>query len=122
MRAALPIAASLLVLAGCVTAPTEEDDGNDLLASTAVVNHMALEQASVIDVARFSRLRPGGPLEDHWDRYTLQPADPDTKYRVAEVDGRTCMEADADNGHSALQRLMHISPQRNPVVEWSWNV
>jgi hypothetical protein len=41
---------------------------------------------------------------------------------VAEVGGRTCVEADADNGHSALQRLMHISPQRNPIVEWSWNV
>jgi len=122
MRAALPIAASFLVLAGCATAPSGEEDGNDLLASTAVVNHMALEEESVIEVARFSRLRPGGPLEEQWAPYTLQPADPDTKYRVAEVDGRTCVEADADNGHSALQRLMHISPQRNPVVEWSWNV
>jgi hypothetical protein len=122
MRAALPIAASLLILAGCASAPSDEDQGNDLLASSAVVNHMALEQESVIEVARFSGLRPGDALQAHWAPYTLQPADPNTRYRVAEVGGRTCVEADADNGHSALQRLMHISPQRNPIVEWSWNV
>jgi hypothetical protein len=124
MRAALPtaIAASLLVLAGCATAPSGQEDDNELLASAAVVKRMALEQASVIEVARFSELHPGGAIEEYWAPYTLQPADPNTKYSVTQVDGRTCVEADADNGHSALQRLMHISPHRNPIIEWSWNV
>lgn len=116
-------AAAVLVLAGCATVrPDEDDDSNELLASAAVVNRMALERQRVIEVARFSQLRAGGPLEEQWERYTLQPADPDTKYAVAEVGGRVCVEADATNGHSALQRLVHISPQDNPIVEWSWNV
>jgi hypothetical protein len=124
MRVAFPIAVSLIFLAaGCATSPPgQEDSDNDLLASTAVVNRMALEQESVIEVGRFSQLRPGGSLEAYWEPYTLQPADPATRYSVAEVGGQICVEADATNGHSALQRLMHISPQRNPIVDWSWYV
>lgn len=127
MRAALPvlpaIAATLLVLAGCAALqPEEDDDSDELLASAAVVNRMALEESKTIEIARFSRLAPGGAIEEHWARYTLQPADPDTKYSVAEVGGRVCVEADATDGHSALQRLIHISPQHNPIVEWSWFV
>ena len=107
-----------LLLAGCATTP--EDDG--LLASTALVNRLPLEEGRVIEVARFSRLQPGGPLSEHWEPYTLQPANPYTQYRPAEVAGRVCVEADATNGYSALQRLIRIDPRSNPIIEWRWNV
>ena len=116
-----------LALAGCETTRDAgkaddvlQDDG--LLASTAIVKRMKPEQAPVIEVARFSELRPGGPFAEHWEPYVLQRASPLTTYRIAEVGGQMCMEADAANGYSALQRLIRIDPQRHPVVEWRWRV
>ena len=97
-----------------------QDEG--LLASTALVNRMKPEEAPVIEVARFSQLQPGGPFAADWEPYVLQRSSPLTVYRVAQAGGETCMEADATNGYSALQRLIRISPQRHPVVEWRWRV
>jgi hypothetical protein len=118
IRISLILVAALL--AGCAGTPTPEDDG--LLASTAIVNRMPVEEGAVIVVGPFSRLRPGGPLAERWEPYTLQPANPRTDYRPVEIDGQMGVEADAANGHSALQRLIHISPERHPIVEWSWRV
>jgi len=116
-----------LALAGCATTQESskpdsvlQDDG--LLASTAIVKRMPVEQASVIEVARFSQARPGGPFPESWEPYVLQRSSPLTTYRITEVGGQPCMEADAANGYSALQRLIRIDPQRNPVVEWRWRV
>jgi hypothetical protein len=96
------------------------DDG--LLASTAIVKRMQPERASVIEVARFSQLQPDGPFAEFWEPYVLQRSSPLTAYRVAKIGGETCMEADAANGYSALQRLIRIDPQRHPLVEWRWRV
>ena len=120
MRFLLALALSVLLLGGCATAPAPEDDG--LLASTALVNRLSVQDGKVIEVARFSRLQPGGALAEQWEPYTLQPANPYTQYRPAQVAGQVCVEADATNGHSALQRLIRISPQHNPIIEWRWNV
>lgn len=126
MRRKLFAVVALALLNGCAT--TSEtgkpealpDDG--LLASTAIVNRMRPESTSVIEVARFSELEPGNPLPPNWEPYVLQRASPLTVYRVAKVGGQSCMEADATNGYSALQRLIRITPQRHPVVEWRWRV
>ena len=56
----LPRAAALLggiLLAGCAT--VTKDDG--LLASTPIVRALERETAEVVEVARFSNLRPGAP-------------------------------------------------------------
>jgi len=116
-RLRVGLLAIAVVLAGCASAP---DDG--LLASTAVVNRMSPERGDVVQVARFSQLSPGGPLAEDWEPYILQPANPLTAYRAVQVDGHVCIEAEASNGHSALQRLIRISPERHPIVEWSWRV
>jgi hypothetical protein len=61
MRRTLGLAA-LVVLAGCATLP--EDDG--LLASTPIVRALEREDADVVEVARFSRMRAGAPLPAAW--------------------------------------------------------
>jgi hypothetical protein len=116
-------AAALLLVAGCATLPDEgapEDD--DLLASTSIVNRYPVEEGKVIEVGRFSGLQPGGPLAEKWEPYVLQPSNPLTRYRPVEVAGNVCVEADATDGHSALQRLIRISPERHPLLEWRWRV
>lgn len=123
--AVLTLALAVGLTAGCAGKRTEgegavEDDG--LLASTALVNRLPRETASVIEVARFSQLEPGGPFAYNWEPYVIQRSSPLTVYRVAKVDGEMCMEADATNGYSALQRLIRIDLQHNPILEWRWRV
>jgi DUF3047 family protein len=97
-----------------------EDDG--LLASTAVVSRMQPADGDVVEVGPFSRLSPGGSLAEYWEPYVLQKSNPLTAYRPVSMDGQVCVEADATNGYSALQRLIRIDPQRHPIIEWSWRV
>lgn len=118
-------ALAVLLIAGCASAPEEgdgapEDDG--LLASTPIVKRYPVEEGRVIEVGPFSQLQPGGPLAEKWEPYVLQPSDPLTRYRPVKVGGDVCVEADATNGHSALQRLIRISPERHPLLEWRWRV
>jgi hypothetical protein len=111
-----------MLIAGCAGAPggAEEDDG--LLASTAIVARMSPADGDVVEVGPFSRLSPGGALAEAWEPYTLQPANAPTEYHPVQLDGQVCMDADAENGHSALQRLIRIDPERHPIIEWSWRV
>jgi Protein of unknown function (DUF3047) len=115
----------VMLAAGCASTPegnagAAQDDG--LLASTAIVNRLKPEAGELVEVGRFSRLSPGGPVAQYWEPYVLQPSNPLTAYRPVDIDGHVCVEADATNGYSALQRLIRISPGRHPIVQWSWRV
>jgi Protein of unknown function (DUF3047) len=112
----------VVLAAGCASEPENAPEDDGLLASTQIVQRLPVAEGRMVEVARFSQLRPGGPLAEDWEPYVLQPANPLTQYRPAEVAGSVCVEADATNGFSALQRLVHISPERHPVLEWSWRV
>src|SRR5258706_15346818 len=116
------LAAGALLVAGCAGTPEGDAPDDDLLASTAIVKRMKPENGERVEVAPFSRLSPGGPLAQSWEPYVLQPSNPLTAYRPVDIEGHVCVEADATNGYSALQRLIRISPERHPVVEWSWRV
>jgi len=102
--------------------PASAAQDDDLLASTAIVGRMRPADGDIVEVARFSRLSPGGSLAESWEPYVLQQSNPLTAYRPVSLEGQVCVEADATNGYSALQRLIRISPQRHPIVEWSWRV
>jgi hypothetical protein len=115
--------AAAVLAAGCATTPEDEapeDDG--LLASTAVVKRMQPAAGKLIEVGPFSRLQPGGALADQWEPYVLQPSSPRTQYRPVQMEGHVCIEADATEGYSALQRLIRINSEVHPIVEWSWRV
>jgi len=117
MRGGILILAALV--AGCAGTPEEEG----LLASSAVIAAFSVEDGEVVEVGQFSALRPGGPVVWHWEPYVIQQSHPRTTYRPAEVDGVVCVDADATpEGQSGLQRLIRISPQRHPLLEWRWRV
>lgn len=111
--------------AGCASTPEDDappqDDG--LLASTAIVNRLAVEDGEVIPVGRFSRMPTGASAAPGWEPFAVQAGNPRTRYHTVEVDGIVCMCADAaTEGQSALQRLIRIDPRRHPMLEWSWRV
>jgi hypothetical protein len=118
MRAACTLAA-LLALAACAT--VSEDDG--LLASTPIVRALEREDADVVEVARFSRLRADTPLPAHWLGWGLRSGKRRTDYRL--VNGAaagTVLQADAEQAATGLYRRVRVDPGRQPVLEWSWRV
>ena len=114
-------AVPVVLVTGCATAPDSATPDDDLLASTSLLKRNQPETAGVVEVARFSRLRADGVAES-WEPWLPLPSNSRTTYSLAQVDGQVCMEADATNGNSALRRVIRISPQRQPIVEWSWRV
>jgi len=91
MRAALTLAA-LLALAACAT--VLEDDG--LLASTPIVRALEREDADVVEVARFSRMRAGTPLPADWLGWGLRSGKRRTDYRLVQMEGDTVLQARSD--------------------------
>src|SRR5258708_18437126 len=112
------LAIPALFAAGCASTP-DSAPYDSLLASTPLYERMRPETGEVVEVARFSQLPPDG-VPERWEPWLPLPSNSRTRYSVARLDGHTCMEADATNGNSALRRVRRISPQRHPVVEWSW--
>lgn len=112
------VLAGLLALAGCATAPQEED----LLASTPVVRELWREWGSVVHVSRFSRLKPGDELPAEWQPWGLHSGRRQTEYRLVDSTHGTVLEAFADRAATGLYRKIRISPQRQPILEWQWRL
>ena len=112
--------AALLVvlLAACATTPEGDDS---LVWSNDVVRRLEREQSDVIEVARFSQLRPGGPTEP-WEPWLIARGNTLTRYRLAEVDGVVALDAEGVAGGSGMWRKIRVDPQHNPIVEWRWRV
>lgn len=106
----------LALAAGCASAPPDS-----LLWSAPLVRSLQRENGAVIEVARFSRARPG-ELAAPWEPYFVQRGNTPTAYRVVKLDGDAVLEAVAHEGGSALHRKIRIDPQRNPILEWRWRV
>lgn len=117
MRRAL-LLAGLALLAGCAAVP--EDDG--LLASTPIVRALEREDADVVEVARFSRLRAAAPLPADWLGWGLNSGKRPTEYRLVSDGTGTALEAFADGAASGLYRRVRVDPRRQPLLEWSWRV
>ena len=112
------ILAPVLLLAGCAAlAPIDE-----LTWSTELARTLPMEQGATIEVAAFSRLRPGGPDLGGWEPFLVVPGNTPTDYRLVERDGAVVMSAASREGGSGLYRKIHIDPRRNPIIEWRWRV
>jgi hypothetical protein len=114
-----------VLLASCASVPEDRASAaaeyEELLASTPLYKRGPPETAPVIEVARFSQLSLGA-MPERWEPWKPLPANTLTTYKPARIGGETCMNADATEGNSALRRVIRISPQRQPVVEWRWRV
>lgn len=114
----LLILCGAVLLGGCASAP--EDDG--LLASTPIVRALAREAADVVEVARFSRMRPGAPLPSDWRGWGLRSGKRPTEYRLVPTPAGTVLEAFADGAASGFYRRVRVDPRRQPLLEWSWRI
>lgn len=116
IRSAL-ILTALLVLGGCATSP---DDG--LLASTPIVRDLSQETGDLVEVARFSRLKEGGPLPEGWRPWGMNSGKKPTEYRLVGSPAGTVLEAYANRAATGMYRTIRIAPQRQSIVEWNWQV
>lgn len=103
-------------LAGCAGAPPEP-----LLASSAIVAEFPRESGALIEAARFSADRAGGPPSG-WDSFVVSPFVTRTEYRLVDGNPGTVLEARAEGSASGLYRRIRIDPARYPVLEWRWRV
>jgi hypothetical protein len=112
---AAPAAAALLALAGCAGL---SDDG--LLASSAIVRELAPETDALVEIARFSRLRPGESLPEDWRPWGLRAGRRPTQYRLVSTPAGTALAAVADQAGTGLYRRIRVDPRRQRMLEWSW--
>lgn len=107
----------VVLAAGCARAPQEDS----LAWSDSLARSLKRERGEVIEVARFSRLRPGAAPQP-WEPFFVVRGNAPTDYRVAEVDGTTALRAEGREGGSGMWRKMRVDPQRTPILEWRWRV
>lgn len=71
-------------------------------------------------VGHFSSNRAGDALPAGWKPYRIGRNDRETRYSLAEVDGRTVLEARADRSVSALAYSLRADPRRTPWLSFRW--
>ncbi len=108
---------SVLLAAGCAGTPDEEP----IVWSERLARSLERERGEVIEVAGFSRLRPGAALQP-WEPFFVVRGNAPTDYRVAEVDGLAVVRAEGREGGSGLWRKIRVDPRRTPILEWRWLV
>jgi hypothetical protein len=86
------------------------------------VRALEREDADVVEVARFSRLRADTPLPAHWLGWGLNSGKRRTDYRLVNGSDRTVLQASAEQAATGLYRHVRVDPARQPVLEWSWRV
>jgi len=77
---------------------------------------------SIVEVARFSRLRPGSEYLGGWEQFAMVRGNTATRYQLVEQDGVVVIQADSAEGGSGLYRKMHIDVRTYPILEWRWRV
>ena len=106
----------LMLAAGCASAPHDS-----LVWSDGLARNLERERGEVVEVARFSRLRPGQALQP-WEPWLIVRGNARTNYRAAEIDGVVALEAEGLEGGSGMTRKIRIDPHAQPVMEWRWRV
>ena len=106
----------LFLISGCAGTPDDP-----LVWSDDVARTLPRERGEVVEVGRFSQL-PSGTSLSPWGPWFVQRGNTPTLYRLAEVDGMVALEADAQEGGSALWRKIRFDPQAYPVIEWRWRI
>lgn len=107
----------VVLAAGCARTP----QGDSLAWSDSLARSLERERGEVIEVARFSRLRPGAAPQP-WEPFFVVRGNAPTDYRVAEVDGTTALRAEGREGGSGMWRKMRVDARRTPILEWRWRV
>jgi hypothetical protein len=106
----------LLLVAGCASVPSEE-----LVWSSALAQNLRVQFGDSVEVASFSRLRPGA-VTPPWEPYLVLRGNTPTRYELVELEGSVALAAQAEAGGSGLYRKIRIDPRRHPLIEFRWRV
>ena len=112
---------SLLWLAAVLTAGCASTSDDSLVWSDTVVRTLERESGEVIEVAGFSRLRPGA-APTPWEPWLIVRGNRPTRYEVAEADGVVALAAEGTEGGSGMWRKIRVDPRQQPLLEWRWRV
>jgi hypothetical protein len=107
---------AIVLLAGCASTPEES-----LVWSAELARSLPRERGDVVEVARFSRSRPG-EIGRLWEPYFVLRGNTPTRYRLVQTGDATALEADAEEGGSGLYRKIRIDLKLHPILEWRWKV
>lgn len=91
-----------------------------LLLAMLVSSASARASEERIDVGHFSRGTPGDILPPGWKPYRLGKSLGETRYRLTMLDGRTVLEARAENAVSAIAYELRADAIRTPWLSFSW--
>jgi hypothetical protein len=105
-----------MLLAGCASTPEES-----LVWSAELARSLPREKGDLVEVARFSRSRPG-EIGRLWEPYFVLRGNTPTEYRLVQTDDVIALEAHAEEGGSGLYRKIRIDLKRHPILEWRWRV
>jgi hypothetical protein len=94
---------------------------NFLALGAALLPCSALSQ-DVMEVMRFSALRPGTLLPDWAEAYVFPNQPRHTQFALVEDGGRTVLAARASASSSGLVRRVRADPRRFPLLAWRWKV
>ena len=72
-------------------------------------------------VPAFSSMAPGAVIEG-WKVLKPSPKAADTRYTLAQDEGRTVLRADADKSMSGLIHTVRVDTRRYPLLRWRWKV
>ena len=104
-------------LAGCAGVPVE-----DLLASTAIVAELPIENGALVEAARFSAGRPGEVPPGGWSGFVVSPFASKSEYALVDGGPEVVLEGRANGSASGYYRRIRIDPARHPWIEWRWRV
>jgi hypothetical protein len=114
----LPLFTLALLLAGCAAFAPEDE----LTWSAELARTLPVQEGSLVEAARFSKLRAGADAKDGWEQFVFVKGNTPTRYQLVEQDGVVVIQADSAEGGSGLSRKLHIDPRRHPIIEWRWRV
>ena len=73
-------------------------------------------------VKLFSENEPGDALPNGWRLWSLSRFKKSTEYKLVDTDGRTAVQATADNSASGLVHRLDLDPQHYPLLNWQWKI
>lgn len=88
----------------------------------AASRNLADEDNGRVRVAAFSALQPGAHLPPGWAPVQIGAVPKHTEYVLANVDGVTVLQAQADSSMSALGREVDVDTDATPWLQWRWSI
>ena len=92
------------------------------LAVALLASSLPAQSPTILDIAKFSAAKAGGPFPESWEPLTFEKIEKHTEYSLVDDGGTVAVKAVSRGSASGLVRAVDIDPMRYPVIEWRWKV